>query len=268
MVFMHSLFETIVLGLVQGLTEFIPVSSSGHLVITQFFFGQASDHMFLEFLDIGTTIALFVYFRKRIWDVITNIVAKKNINLLRNIIITAVPAGAVGYFSSDFLNSSWFFGSLTVVAVALGLIGIVMVLIERLPKASPVDSGEELSSKRAFTIGLIQILALIPGVSRSGSTIVAGRFAGLNSAAAAEYSFLAALPIMFGVMLKLMLGHTERAYMMANLSTIAISNLVAFIAGMFAVGFMLRYLSKHGLAIFGWYRIGLSAILLTVVLLQ
>ncbi len=265
---MHNIFETVVLGLVQGLTEFIPVSSSGHLVITQFFFSQASDHMFLEFLDIGTTIALFVYFRKRIWDVITNIFVQKNMNLLRNVIITAVPAGAVGYFSSDFLNTSWFFGSLTVVAIALGLNGLVMVLIEKLPKASPVDKGEDLSPKRALTIGLVQILALIPGVSRSGSTIVAGRLMGLNSASAAEYSFLAALPIMFGVMVKLSIGHTERVYLMAHLSTIVISNLVAFVAGMFAVGFMMRYLSKHGLAIFGWYRIGLSAILLSVILLQ
>ena len=265
---MHNIFETVILGLVQGLTEFIPVSSSGHLVITQFFFSQASDHMFLEFLDIGTTVALFVYFRKRIWEVLTNIVAKKNINLLRNVIITAVPAGAVGYFLSDFLNSSWFFGSLTVVAIALALIGLVMVFIEKLPKASPVEKGEDLSPVRAFVVGLVQILALVPGVSRSGSTIVAGRLAGLDSAAAAEYSFLAALPIMFGVMLKLMLGHTERAYLMAHLSTIILSNLVAFVAGMFAVGFMLRYLSKHNLALFGWYRVGLAAILLTVILLQ
>lgn len=265
---MHNIFEIVVLGLVQGLTEFIPVSSSGHLVITQFLFSHASDHMFLEFLDIGTTIALFVYFRKRIWDVITNVVVKKNMNLLRNIIITALPAGIVGYLMSDFLNSSWFFGSLTVVAIALGLIGIVMVVLEKLPKASPVEHGEDLSPRRALTIGLVQILALIPGVSRSGSTIITGRLMGLNSAAAAEYSFLAALPIMFGVMLKLMLGHSERLYLMANLSTVVIGNLVAFIAGMFAVGFMMRYLSKHGLALFGWYRIGLSAILLTVVLLQ
>lgn len=265
---MHNIFETVILGLVQGLTEFIPVSSSGHLVITQFFFSQASDHMFLEFLDIGTTVALFVYFRKRIWEVLTNIVAKKNINLLRNVIITAVPAGAVGYFLSDFLNSSWFFGSLTVVAIALALIGLVMVFIEKLPKASPVEKGEDLSPARALVVGLVQILALVPGVSRSGSTIVAGRLAGLDSAAAAEYSFLAALPIMFGVMLKLMLGHTERAYLMAHLSTIILSNLVAFVAGMFAVGFMLRYLSKHNLALFGWYRVGLAAILLTVILLQ
>ena len=154
------------------------------------------------------------------------------------------------------------------VAIALGLIGIVMVVLEKLPKASPVERGEDLSPRRALTIGLVQILALIPGVSRSGSTIVTGRLMGLNSAAAAEYSFLAALPIMFGVMLKLMLGHSERVYLMANLSTVVISNLVAFVAGMFAVGFMMRYLSKHGLALFGWYRIGLSAILLTVILVQ
>lgn len=265
---MQNIFETIILGLTQGVTEFIPVSSSGHLVIAQFFFSGASDHMFLEFLDVGTTAALFVYFRKRIWGICQDVFVRKNMNLLRNIIITALPAGIIGYLISDFLNSSWFFGSLAVVAVALALIGIIMVVLEKLPKANPVASGDKLSSKRALTIGLVQILALIPGVSRSGSTIIAGRLSGLSAAAAAEYSFLAALPIMFGVMLKLFIGKSERVYMMAHLPSLVLSNLVAFIAGMVAVGFMMRYLSKHSLALFGWYRIGLSAILAIVLLLQ
>jgi len=264
---MYNMFETIILGIVQGVTEFIPVSSSGHLVITQFFFAGASDHLFIEFLDIGTTIALFVYFRKRIWGICNDVFVKKNFTLLRNIIITALPAGIIGYLMSDILNTSWFFSSLIVVAVAIGVVGILMVVLEKLPKASS-STSEKLSPQRALAIGIAQIFALIPGVSRSGSTIIAGRLAGMSASGAAEYSFLAALPIMSGVMLKLFIGSSERAYLMSHLSIIVLSNIFAFIAGMIAVGFMIRYLSRHSLALFGWYRIGLASVLAVVILLQ
>jgi undecaprenyl-diphosphatase len=265
---MHNLFETIILGLVQGFTEFIPVSSSGHLIIAQFLFSGASDHLFLEFIDIGTTVALIIYFRRRIAKIFHDVFVDKNVKLARNIIITAVPAGLVGYVLSDFINSSWFFGSIVVVTVALGVVGVLMILVEKLPKAKSVESGEKLPAKRALIIGIVQVLALIPGVSRSGSTIIAGRLSGLSSAAAAEYSFLASLPIMLGVMLKLFAGHTERAYLMTHLSTLVISNAAAFVAGIIAVRFMLGYLSKHSLALFGWYRVGLAVVLTIVLLIQ
>jgi undecaprenyl-diphosphatase len=261
------MFETIILGIIQGVTEFIPVSSSGHLVITQFFFSGASNHLFVEFLDVGTTIALFVYFRKRIWSICKDVFIKKNYNLFRNIMITALPAGIIGYLLSDIMNSSWFFASLVVVTVSIGLVGILMVVLEKIPKASSTNP-DNLSPYRALAIGIAQIFALIPGVSRSGSTIIAGRLSGLSAADAAQYSFLAALPIMSGVMLKLFLGSSERAYLMDHLSVIVLSNVFAFIAGMIAVGFMMRYLSKHSLALFGWYRIALSAVLAVVILLQ
>lgn len=260
--------ETIILGVIQGLTEFIPVSSSGHLVIAQTLFSGASDHLFIEFIDIGTTLALVIFFRKKIISIINDIFVKKNITLARNILITAIPAGLVGYFLSDFINSSWFFGSIIVVTVGLALVGIIMVVLEKLPKATPVESGEKLSPLRALVIGLVQILALIPGVSRSGSTIITGRLAGLSPAAAAEYSFLAALPIMFGVMIKLFVGSSEREYMMTHLSTLVVSNIAALIAGLIAVGFMMRYLSRHSLALFGWYRISLAAVITVVLLVQ
>ena len=265
---MHSVFETIILGIIQGLTEFIPVSSSGHLVIAQHFFSGASDHLFIEFIDIGTLLALLVFFRQKIVSIIKDIFVHKNIALARNILITAIPAGIVGYLLSDFINSSWFFGSLVVVACGLIIVGIIMVVLEKLPKAKEVSSGEALSPLRALIIGLVQMLALIPGVSRSGSTIIAGRLSGLSARSAAEYSFLASLPIMLGLMLKLFAGSAEREYMIANAGMLLIGNIAAFVAGMIAVGFMLRYLSRHSLALFGWYRIALGAIVLLVVLVH
>ena len=130
-----GILESITLGLIQGLTEFIPVSSSGHLVIAQLFFSGASDHMFLEWIDLGTFLALVVYFRHRLAAIFHGIFYKKNYRLARNIILTAVPAGLVGLAFSSFIESNAFFSSITTVTIALGLVGIVMVIVNRLPHA-------------------------------------------------------------------------------------------------------------------------------------
>src|SRR5690606_17615666 len=140
-----DLFEAISLGLVQGLTEFIPVSSSGHLVILQHLFSGQSEHLFLEFINIGTMLALLVYYRRRIVKIVREVVVDRNSQLARNIIITAVPAGAVGYFLADFIGSNAFFGSLVTVTITLAVVGLVMIVLERLPKASAVSSGAELN---------------------------------------------------------------------------------------------------------------------------
>jgi undecaprenyl-diphosphatase len=263
-----NIIETVTLGLTQGLTEFIPISSSGHLVIVQQLFSGASDHTLLEFINIGTLLALLVYFWKRIVAICQDVFVKKNYILARNILITAIPAGGVGFFLSDFIDASPFFGSLVVVTCTLAIVGVIMVVVEKLPKASPVENGEELSPLRAFIIGIVQMFALIPGVSRSGSTIITGRLMGLNSAAAAEYSFLASLPIMIGVTLKVFVKSSDRAYFFDHLPMLALSNLVAFVSGLIAVGFLMRYLAHHSLAVFGWYRIGLAAVLAVVLLVQ
>jgi len=258
--------EAIILGLVQGLTEFIPISSSGHLIIAQTFLSGASDHLFLEFINIGTLAALLVFFRHRIISIVRDIFVNKKFKLARNILITAVPAGVVGFLLAGFIAETPFFGSAVVVAVTLAVVGVVMIVVEKLPHASPVADGEKLPAKRALLIGIAQTLALIPGVSRSGSTILAGRFMGLKPAEAAEYSFLASLPIMIGVTLKVLL--TDHEYLSAHLGTLVVSNIVAFAAGLFAVGFLMRYLAKHSLAIFGWYRIGLAVVLSVILLVQ
>jgi len=261
-----NIFETVILGLIQGLTEFIPISSSGHLVIAQNFFSGASDHLYLEFINIGTMLALFIYFRQRIASIIKDVFVRRHYKLAANIIITSVPAGAVGFFLSDFIGSSAFFGSIAVVMVTLFVVGVLMVVLEKLPRASSVKSGEKLPYLRAFAIGAAQTIALIPGVSRSGSTIIAGRLSGLSAKEAAEYSFLASLPIMVGVTLKVLLEDKE--YLLQHLAPLLIGNTVALISGLFAVGFLMKYLSRHSLAVFGWYRIGLAAILAIIVLVQ
>ncbi len=261
-----TILESIVLGLIQGLTEFIPISSSGHLVIAQYFFSGASEHLFLEWINIGTMLALVVYFWQRILTIFGDIFVRKNYRLLRNIIITSVPAGIVGYLAADFIAGSAFFGSVEVVAVMALVVGIIMIVLERLPKASAIENGEALTKPRALAIGLAQMVALIPGTSRSGATIIAGRLSGLSAKEAAEYSFLASLPIMAGVTLKVVIQ--DHAYFVANVDALIVGNIAAFLSGLFAVGFLMRYLAKHGLALFGWYRVGLAVVLATILLLQ
>lgn len=263
-----DLLQTIVLGLVQGLTEFIPVSSSGHLVIVQHFMIGASDHLYLEFINIGTLCALLVFFRQRVRKIISNIFEHKNYSLARNIIITSVPAGLVGYALADIIARTSFFGSVVTVMCSLFFVGLIMIFLEKLPHLSYKKEGAELSWKRALAIGIVQVAALIPGVSRSGSTIIAGRIAGLHLAAAAEYSFLASIPIMIAVTIKLFVSGSDREYFITHAPALLIGNVVAFIAGLLAIKFLLNYLSKHSLGAFGWYRVGLASVLAIVLLLQ
>ena len=263
---MWQWLEAVILGLIQGLTEFIPISSSGHLVIAQTFLPGTPDHLFLEFINIGTMLALLVFFRKKIWKIIIDVFVNKNFRLARNILLTAIPAGAVGFALADFIEKNSFFTSAVVVVFTLAIVGVVMVVLEKLPKLSPIEEGEKLPWWRALIIGGAQVLALIPGTSRSGSTIIAGRLMGLSPANAAEYSFLASLPIMAGVTLKVLL--TDSHYLTEHFGTLLVSNFAAFISGLIAVGFLMRFLSKHSLAVFGWYRIGLAVVLATILLVQ
>jgi undecaprenyl-diphosphatase len=264
-----TIIESLVLGLTQGLTEFVPVSSSGHLEVLQYFFSGASDHLFLEFINIGTLLALLIFFRHKIRDILRDIFVKKNYVLAINLILTSIPAGVIGFLLSDFIASNAFFGSLYTVAISIGLVGIVMVVLDKLPKMKAVKKLEKLPKKQALAIGFAQVLALIPGVSRSGSTIIAGRLSGFNSQLAAEYSFLASIPIMLGVTLKMFVKSSDRAYFFENLPTLLLSNLVAFISGVFAIKILLKYLAKkNSLKTFGWYRIILASIILIAVLIE
>jgi undecaprenyl-diphosphatase len=263
-----NILESGVLGLVQGLTEFIPVSSSGHLVIGQYLFSGVSDHLFLEFINIGTVLALLIYFWPRIIQLLRDVYVEKNFRLARNILLSAIPAGVMGFILSDFIAHNGFFGNIWVVIITLATVGVLMIVLEKLPKKSQVADGEKLGWQRALTIGFVQILALIPGVSRSGSTIIAGRLMGLAPSSAAEYSFLLSIPIMLGVTLKVFVKASDRAYFFDHWQLLLLGNTIAFIAGLLAVGFLMQYLQKHSLAVFGWYRVGLALVLTGFLLLQ
>ena len=263
-----SIIEALILGIIQGLTEFIPISSSGHLVAAQYFMSGASEHLFLEWINIGTVLALVIFFRHRIWGAIKDVFVGRDYRLARNVIIAMLPAGIVGFFLADFIERTAFFSSVWTVIVMLVVVGIGLIILDRLPKLSEVRDEADLPAPRALTIGLVQVLALIPGTSRSGSTIIAGRLMGLKPAQAAEFSFLVSIPIMLGVIAKLMIRESDRAYLWDNLTPLIVGNIAALLAGLLAVGFLMRYLEKHSLSIFGWYRIGLAVVLVVVLLVQ
>ena len=258
-----NILESTVLGLVQGITEFIPVSSSGHLEITQRILGaggRAEDfHFFLELINFGTLFALLFYYRQTIWEILQRVFVKKDYKLALNILITSIPAGIIGLVLSKVIEKMPFFSSLTTIGFAMGFVGLIMIFVNKLPHLSKLKDENELTPGRALAIGLAQTFALIPGVSRSGSTIITGRVMGLDSKSAAKYSFLASLPIMIAVCGKSLLSSSSRAYITSNLGMLLLSNLVAFISGLIALQIVMKYFKKEkSIPSFGVYRVILA----------
>ncbi len=265
-----DIFEAILLGFVQGITEFIPVSSSGHLeIIRQIFnFPTENFHLFLEFINLGTLLALLFYFRKRIWKIILNVFKEHNYKLAINIVITSIPAGLAGLLLADVIEQNDFFNSIFTVAGAMGIVGLIMILIDKLPHLSPLENENHLTPIRALLIGLAQVFALIPGTSRSGTTVIAGRLVGMDSESSAEYSFLASIPIMTAVCLRMFMDESNLAYIGENLGLLSLANLIAFIVGWFSITFVLSYLKKpKSLQSFGKYRVIVACLTIGIMLI-
>lgn len=262
-----DIIQALVLGALQGFTEFIPVSSSGHLVLAQHFMGIEPSLTFEALVNLGTLLALIVYFWKRIWDLAVRLFVKREFKLAGNLLISAIPVGIVGLLFKGFFESASVQSPL-VVAATLLLVGVLMVVLDKLPTKSKVKELDQLSPKRAGIIGLAQLLSLIPGTSRSASTMIAGKLMGFDYAKAAEYSFLLSIPVIGAVVLKSTLLDSEGiAYIQTNFGVWLASNIAAFICGLLAVSFMLKFLAKGNFKIFGYYRIVLAVLIVVVLYL-
>jgi len=262
-----SIIDAIVLGLVQGVTEFIPVSSSGHLAITSHLLGIGNAFEFDVLLNFGTLLALIIFYRKRIYLIIKRIVIDKQWALMLKIIVATIPAVFFGLLLKsqiEKLNEM-----LWVVIVMLIVIGIPMILYgkEKID-ANDQEIEKSVNWKTTAKIGFAQALALIPGVSRSGITILVGLRSNLSAARAAEFSFLLAIPVIAGASLKMLLSHDGLSFMKDNLNVILIGNIASFLAGILAVSFFMKFISKRGLKDFGWYRIGLATMLIFLILFK
>jgi undecaprenyl-diphosphatase len=254
------LLKAAILGLVEGATEFIPVSSTGHLIVVSNWLGLVDERAktFNIFIQLGAILAIVWLYRTRLARSVAE--ARRDSTgrrLIINLLVAFLPAAIVGFLAHDWIKSRLFNPS--VVALALMVGGIFILLIERWGPQSVVDDVNQVPTRSALGVGLAQVLSLIPGTSRSGATIMGGYALGLSRTAATEFSFLLAIPVMFAAtgydLLK------SWALLAApDLPMFAIGFVVSFVSALIVVRLFLSYVSRHSFRAFAWYRIVLGVI--------
>jgi len=259
----------VILGLVEGLTEFIPVSSTGHLLLTKTALGLPSGFWdtFSVMIQLGAILAVVVLYFQRLWGVFIRLPSDPKARwFAASVVLSVIPSMAAALLAHDFIKKV-LFESVGLICVMLILGGIVLLFADRLAPAPKEDDAMQLSWKRTLGIGLCQCLAMIPGVSRSGATIVGGMFLGIDRRAAAEFSFFMAIPTMVGAFV-LDFWENRDVLTSDNLGIIAVGFVVSFVSGLIVVRTMLDFINRYGLAPYGWWRIavgviGLGALALT-----
>lgn len=255
------MLEALILGIIQGITEFIPVSSSGHLVLVPELFGWTQQSTSFDVvLHGGTLLALLIFYRKFLINTALDLREKDSQKLVWQILIAAIPAGIIGVLFEDKIDS--LFKDLDIVIAMLIIVGLIMIVVDyyyvaRSPKR------EELGYKDALSVGISQPLALIRGTSRSGITIIAGILSGLNLKSAVNFSFLIGIPLIGGAfavsLLELLTTPNNE-----NILHLAIGFFASFTTGYVAIKFMLSQINSLGLKWFGLYRIILGIVILLV----
>lgn len=267
LVFFHDLIRTLLLGIVEGITEWLPISSTGHLIIVEELIGYISSDRFMEMFDVviqlGAILAVVViYFNKlNPFDKRKSQSEKTDtVNLWLKVIIACIPAAIIGLLFDDKIDTYLF--NPYVVAVALIVYGIAFIVIENRRRKENImhKNLDKLPLKTAVGIGLFQILALVPGTSRSGSTIIGGLLLGTSRYVATEFTFFLAIPIMFGAsFLKLFKFGFPSIY---ELVMLIVGMGVSFVVSVLAIKFLLSYIKRNSFKIFGYYRIALGLLVL------
>lgn len=250
-----TLFQSIIIAIIEGLTEFLPISSTGHMILASAAMGIHEDEFvktFEVFIQLGAILAIALMYIKRFF---------KSIDIYLKLLTAFFPTAIVGLLAYDFIKGYLF--NPIVVSVSLILGGIILILIDKrvIAQKSEFEEVEEMSYKSAFFIGLFQCLSMVPGTSRAAATIIGGVFNGLDKKQATEFSFLLAVPTMMAAggydLLK-----SELVFTNAQISMLGVGFFVAFIAAWIAVKVFLKYVSNHGFTAFGWYRIALGILFL------
>lgn len=242
-----TVIEAIILGLIQGLTEFIPVSSSGHLLLAGEALQTGDNLLFDVMLHVGTLFALVVYFRKDIFRLARSFFSRNTDGrLARLIVIATVPAAVTGLLLGGVIDE-WL-RSPIVVAASLSIVGALMLVADQIATRKDIP----FTRKNTLTVGLAQAIALIPGVSRSGITIVAGLFSGFSRRQAARFSFLLAIPIIAGSALGVVVSNNGETRV-ENGALIA-GIIVSFLSGLLAIKILLGVIERYGLKYFAYYR--------------
>lgn len=262
-----NLLDTIIIAIIEGLTEFLPVSSTGHMIITQNILGVESTPFVKAFtfiIQFGAILSVVVLYWKRFFK-LNQVPAPEGSGFFKRFLhkydfywklfVAFIPAAILGLLFNDAIDAM--LESVTVVATTLILGGIFMLFSDKIFNKG--SEKTELTEKRAFFIGLFQCISMIPGVSRSMATIVGGMSQRLTRKAAAEFSFFLAVPTMLAAtmfkMLDLVTNEESMAVLKANIDTLLIGNIVAFVVAMLAIKFFINFVTKYGFKAFGWYRI-------------
>lgn len=270
-----EILSIIILGIIQGIAEFLPISSSAHLIIFRDLFGIGtglSENLNLTFdlaLHFGTLLSIAVFFFKDFINMITKGFTKgikdDEGKILWYLVIATIPAAIAGLLFEDVIENA-IRGNFLIIALALGIMGIIIYMADRIGKTK--NSIKKMSIKDAFLIGCSQVFALIPGFSRSGTTIAAGRTLGLNREDAAKFSFFLSAPVVCGALLLELLDKTVWSLIIANLGTFILGIVISFITGLLCIKYLLKYLQKHNFKIFMIYRLILAATILLVLILR
>ena len=273
-----NILDTIIIAIVEGLTEFLPVSSTGHMIIAQNILGVESTPFVKAFtfiIQFGAILSVVVLYWKRFFK-LNNTPAPEGAGAFKRFLhkydfywklfVAFIPAAVLGLLFSDAIDAM--LESVTVVAITLILGGIFMLFSDRIFNKGSEET--KLTEKRAFFIGLFQCISMIPGVSRSMATIVGGMAQKLTRKAAAEFSFFLAVPTMLAAtlfkMLKIFTEENGVQILKENLDTLIIGNIVAFVVAMLAIKFFINFVTKYGFKAFGWYRIIVGGAILAMLL--
>lgn len=250
-----SVFEAVVLAIVEGLTEFLPVSSTGHMIIASSVMGIAGNSyvkMFTVAIQFGAILSVLVLYWKRFFQ---------SLRFYIKLFVAFIPAAVFGLLFNDYIDA--LLENAVVVAVTLLLGGIVLLFVDKWFIANETSGKTEIDFKQSLFIGLFQVLAMIPGVSRSAATIIGGLSQKLTRKAAAEFSFFLAVPTMFAATgYKMLKYHKETGFTPGDLNILLIGNVVAFIVAIIAIKAFIGFLTRYGFKVFGWYRIVTGAAIL------
>lgn len=272
--------KVIILGIVEGITEWLPISSTGHLILVDEFMKLNMSDAFKEMFDVlvqlGAILAVIVIYFKKLLPV--DLVKKEDnsrkpawnkdkLILWCKILVACLPAAIIGIPFNDKIDELFY--NAPIVAVMLIVYGIAFIIVEKLHKGKEFKINDigSITFKTAALIGIFQVLALIPGTSRSGATIVGAMIIGVGRTAAAEFTFYLAIPVMFGAsLLKLIkFGFTFTA---AEAAALILGMVVAFVVSIIAIRFLMGYIKKHDFTVFGWYRIILGILVLVMMFLR
>lgn len=257
-----EIIKSIILGIVQGITEWLPISSTGHMILVNQFldlnFDKAFVDLFMVVIQFGSILAVIAMYFKRLnpFGADKTVPEKKQTwNMWFKVLAAVVPAAVIGLKFDDAITEYCY--NTYVVSLALIVYGILFIIIENRNKAARIKSISELSYKTAFAIGIFQVLALIPGTSRSGATILGAIMLGLSRETAAEFSFFLAVPVMLGASaLKTVKYFMDYGFMGANEFIVLLAGMItAFLVSVFAIKFLMHYIRNHSFKAFGYYRI-------------